>query len=189
MFVCVTAVTRDACRKKCTPRQRSPLLQQWTRFLLFVFFTDRHTCKEQILSNAHTHHYIPFTWMQLWLTVFSGSGEAKQVTANASRHSLEISLVLKYHNKYDTDRIQTTTLSVSTLMTKGPCDKLTKEGLFVFYFFTIMFSVGTTAGLGITGNVLTSVQILSVCFEWNQISLHDEVKQPAFIHITHHFII
>lgn len=104
--------------------------------------------------------------MQLWLTVFSGSGEAKQVTANASRHSLEISLVLKYHNKYDTDRIQTTTLSVSTLMTKGPCDKLTKEGLFVFlFFFTIMFSVGTTAGLGITGNVLTSVQILSVCFE------------------------
>lgn len=79
--------------------------------------------------------------MQLWLTVFSGSGEAKQVTANASRHSLEISLVLKYHNKYDTDRIQTTTLSVSTLMTKGPCDKLTKEGLFVFLFFLQSCSV------------------------------------------------
>lgn len=103
---------------------------------VFVFvFLQTDTRKEQILSNAHTHHYIPFTWMQLWLTVFSGSGEAKQVTANASRHSLEISLVLKYHNKYDTDRIQTTTLSVSTLMTKGPCDKLTKEGLFVFLFF------------------------------------------------------
>lgn len=112
-----------------------------TFFVVCFFYRQTHTCKEQILSNAHTHHYIPFTWMQLWLTVFSGSGEAKQVTANASRHSLEISLVLKYHNKYDTDRIQTTTLSVSTLMTKGPCDKLTKEGLFVFLFFLQSCSV------------------------------------------------
>lgn len=111
-------------------------------FLFFgFFFTDRHTHVKSKSFQTHTHHYIPFTWMQLWLTVFSGSGEAKQVTANASRHSLEISLVLKYHNKYDTDRIQTTTLSVSTLMTKGPCDKLTKEGLFVFLFFLQSCSV------------------------------------------------
>lgn len=189
MFVCVTAVTCDACRRLCGSRPGNGAPYYDNKHVFVFLFLQTDTRKEQILSNAHTHHYIPFTWMQLWLTVFSGSGEAKQVTANASRHSLEISLVLKYHNKYDTDRIQTTTLSVSTLMTKGPCDKLTKEGLFVFYFFTIMFSVGTTAGLGITGNVLTSVQILSVCFEWNQISLHDEVKQPAFLHITHHFII